>query len=209
MTTRAWPLFDLRVTTPRLTLRLPREDELLRLAERAVGNVLAPEQAGFMRAWAQLESPQFEREFMQFHWRARAGWNPARWQLPLGVYADGELWGSMDGFATEFLRLRSVTTGSWLMPEARGQGLGKEMRAAIVQLCFAGLGACEVRSAAHPENAASLGVSRALGYREDGTEMMLSATGPVEARRMRLAREDWRPREDIEISGLDLTLFGL
>jgi len=209
VTTPGWPLFDLRVTTPRLVLRVPGEDELLRLAERAAGNILTPEQARFMGAWTQLESPRFEREFMRFHWRARAEWSPTSWRLGLGVCAGGELWGSMDGFATEFPQLRTVTTGSWLLPEARGRGLGKEMRAAIVQLFFAGLGAREVRSSAHPDNAASLGVSRALGYREDGTEMILSAVGAVEAVRMRLRREDWVPRADIEISGLDVGAFGL
>lgn len=188
---------------------MAREDELLRLCERAAGNVLTPEQAAFMGPWTQIESPRFEREFMRFHWRARAEWSPERWQLLLGVFADGELWGSMDGLAVEFPRLRSVKTGSWLLPQARGRGLGTEMRAAIVQLFFA-IGAREVRSSAHPDNAASLGVSRALGYVEDGTEMISTAAGGIEAIRVRLRREDWTPREDVAISGLEAcsALFG-
>ena len=35
--TSAWPLFDLRVTTPELTLRLATDAELMRLADRAFG----------------------------------------------------------------------------------------------------------------------------------------------------------------------------
>jgi RimJ/RimL family protein N-acetyltransferase len=209
VTTPGWPLFDLRVTTPRVTLRLGREDELLALAERAAGNVLTHAQATFMGAWTQLESPRFEREFMQFHWRLRADWRPDSWELALGVFADGELLGSMDAKTRDFPILRSAVTGSWLLPEARGRGLGREMRAAMVQLLFT-LGANEVRSGAHPDNAASLAVSRALGYTDDGTQMMLAGLGePVEVRRMRLRREAWTPREDIEISGLDSTVFGL
>ena len=45
MTTRGWPLFDLRVRTPRLTLRVARDEELLGIAERVAGTLLAPEQA--------------------------------------------------------------------------------------------------------------------------------------------------------------------
>lgn len=43
-----WPLFDLRVSAPRLTLRLPSDTELMELARRAAGRVLPAEQAGFL-----------------------------------------------------------------------------------------------------------------------------------------------------------------
>ncbi|MBM3676569.1 MAG: GNAT family N-acetyltransferase, partial [Actinobacteria bacterium] len=46
--TVAWPLHALSVTTPRLTLRLPCDTELMRLAERAAGRVVRPEDARFM-----------------------------------------------------------------------------------------------------------------------------------------------------------------
>ena len=52
----AWPLFALRVTTPRLTLRLPPEADLLVLAEQAAGRVVTPEQAGFMGPSTQIPS---------------------------------------------------------------------------------------------------------------------------------------------------------
>src|SRR5689334_97859 len=155
-----------------------------------------------MGPWTQVASPRFEREFMQYHWRARAEWSPEKWDLLLGVFADGELWGTMGASAVAFERLRSIDTGSWLLPEARGRGLGTLMRAAMVQLCFAGLEAVEVRSSAHAENAASLGVSRALGYLEDGTERFPSAVGGVDMQRMVLRRADWTPRDDVEISAL-------
>ena len=211
MTTRGWPLFDLRVRTPRLTLRVARDEELLALAERVAGTLLASEQAAFMGAWAQLESPAFEREFMRRHWRWRADWSAEDWRLPLGVYERDELLGGIDAWASDFPVLRSALTGSWLVPEARGRGLGKEARAAMLHLCFAGLGARVVRSVAHPDNAASVGVSRSLGYQEDGTSTQLGGPGEaVEVVRFKLTRERWRPREDIELSGLEACadLFG-
>ncbi len=42
------------------------------------------------------------------------------------------------------------------------------MRAAVLHLAFAGLGAQHAVSGAHDHNTASLTVSRKLGYRDDG-----------------------------------------
>jgi RimJ/RimL family protein N-acetyltransferase len=214
----AWPLFALRVRTPRLTLRLAGEAELLALAERAAGRVLAPDQRGFMGSWTQLTSPQFERSFMQHHWRTRASWQPEHWELDLGVFPTGEPEpvGMIGAGAQRFASQRSATTGSWLLPEARGRGLGIEARAAILQLLFGGLGAREARSGAHPDNAPSHAVSRRLGYRQDGTEPFPAADSaePVTMIRLLLTREDWLAagrRPDIVIEGLEacLDMFGL
>jgi RimJ/RimL family protein N-acetyltransferase len=210
----AWPVFDLRVTTPRLTLRLPVDVELMRLAERAAGRVLSQERAGFMAGWTQIPSPEFERTFMAFHWRLRASWIPSDWHLDLGIYPVGEELpvGCIGALAREFARTRSASTGSWLLPEWRGQGLGKEARAAILHLLFDGLEAVEARSGAHPENAASIAVSRGLGYRADGTERIVLGDGQaIEQVRLLLRRQEWTHRADITIDGLDgcRDMFGL
>ena len=129
------------------------------------------EQAGFMGPWTQIPSPEFERSFMQYHWAQRANWSPERWSLDLGIYPAGHdaPVGAMSMLAGDFARMRSAETGSWLLPEWRGQGLGREAREAMLHLLFEGLGAREARSSAHPDNAPSNAVSRALGYRADGT----------------------------------------
>jgi RimJ/RimL family protein N-acetyltransferase len=227
----AWPLFALRVTTPRLTLRLPPEAELLPLAEQAAGRVVTPEQAGFMGPWTQIPSPEFERSFMQYHWAQRASWSAERWSLDLGIYPAGHdaPVGVMGVVAEDFARRRSAETGSWLLLEWRGQGLGREAREAMLHLLFEGLGAREARSTAHPDNAPSNAVSRALGYRPDGTEPFSAggdehrvapapeagagaqSPGPVTATRLLLTREHWRRRTDVVLAGLEecKPLFGL
>ena len=211
----AWPLFDLRIITPQLTLRLSPDVELMRLAEKAVGRVLPAERADFMGPWTQIPSPEFERSFMQYHWLIRANWKPEEWRLDLGVYPQGseEPVGLMAVVGKGFAEMRSVTTGSWLLPEWRGKGLGREARAGVLQLAFAGLGALEARSGAHAENEPSHGVSRSLGYRPDGTEISLTGGGARETVRLLLRREEWekRSRSDIEIQGLDACreMFGL
>ena len=67
-----------------------------------------------------------------------------------------------------FASLRSVETGSWLGRAFQGQGLGKEMRQAILHLAFEGLGAEEAHSGAFHDNAPSLATSRSVGYAENG-----------------------------------------
>lgn len=211
-----WPLYELRIITPRLTLRVPSEAELLGLAEQAAGRVLPREQAVFMGPWTQIPSPAFERQFMQYHWTQRGSWSHERWGLGLGVYPDGlaEPVGMIGAEAVSFALNRSATTGSWLLPQVRGRGLGREARAAVLHLLFEGLGAEEARSSAHPDNGPSNGVSRSLGYRTDGTEMLLTGDGgSARVTRLLLTREDWLPRrrDDITLSGLEACreMFGV
>ena len=91
-------------------------------------------------------------------------------------------------------------------------GLGKEMRAAILHLAFDALGAVEAHSSAFHDNASSLGTSRALGYSENGTALMM-ADHPARMIHLRLDRATWvtTRRNDIEVEGLEacLDMFGL
>lgn len=84
------------------------------------------------------------------------------------VLHDGRVIGTQDIVAKEFAISRSFSTGSWLGREFQGKGFGREMRAAIPHLGFAGLGAKEADSEAFIDNQASLGVSRSLGYDPNG-----------------------------------------
>ena len=101
---------------------------------------------------------------LQFWWRARAEWTLQGWNLQFVVLHDGRAIGVQELFAQEFQGLREVRTGSWLTSGAQGVGVGKEMRSAVLDLAFYGLGAVRARSDAFADNERSLGVSRALGY---------------------------------------------
>ena len=101
--------------------------------------------------------------------------------------------------------MRTVETGSWLGRLHQGQGLGREMREAIVHLAFAGLGAQEALSGAFEDNVASLATSRAVGYEENGEARGARRDGAGRTIRLRMGRELWerRRRSDIEIVGLE------
>jgi len=107
--------------------------------------------------------------------------------------------------AEHFRAVRSVETGSWLGLAHQGQGLGREMREAILHLAFAGLGAEEALSGAFEDNVASLATSRSVGYEENGEARGHRRDGWGRTIRFRIGRDVWeeRRRADIEIIGLE------
>jgi hypothetical protein len=64
MSAHPWPLFDLRIRTPHLELRLPTDDDLLELAHVARAGVMDEGQTFFAVPWHELPSPAFERQFL-------------------------------------------------------------------------------------------------------------------------------------------------
>lgn len=206
-----WPVFDLVVRTPRLELRLPDDGELVELARLAGAGIHDPSWQPMM-GWTDQPSPQLERGVLHFHWGRRADWRPEQWSYNPVVLVDGTVVGTQGMGATDFARLGVVDTGSWLGREHQGQGIGKEMRAAILHLAFAGLGAIEAGSGYWHDNEASAKVSASLGYERNGERWMLRRDVRDRQVEVRLRREVWeaRRRDDIEIVGLEpcLELFG-
>ena len=163
--TTFWPLFGLVVRTPRLELRLLREDEFGDLVALIDAGIHDPGTMPFFFAWTDVEPRQRAREAAQWMWRHRANWSPHNWTLTCGVFVDGKPVGVQDLGAVHFRAVRSVETGSWLGRAHQGQGLGREMREAVLHLAFDGLGAEEALSGAFDDNVASLATSRAVGLR--------------------------------------------
>ncbi|HWH24228.1 MAG TPA: GNAT family protein [Candidatus Limnocylindria bacterium] len=200
-----WPLFDVRLRTGGLELRLPDDGELGRLCEIARAGIHEPHEMPFAYAWTDLASPYFERSFMQFHWSTRANWSVEQWSLDLGVWADGVLVGMQGLGAHGFASTRTVGTGSWLGREHQGRGIGKLMRTAVLALAFDHLGAEWAKSGAFVDNPASAAVSRALGYEEIGVELQAPRGEEREAVQYLLSADGWRSRErpPVEVSGLE------
>ena len=200
-----WPLFGLVVRTPRLELRLPREEEFGALIALADDGVHDPATMPFFVPWTDAEPRRRARESAQWFWTQRAHWSPDRWTFTGAVFVDGHPVGVQDVSAQRFRAVRAVDTGSWLGLAHQGQGLGREMRQAVLHLAFEGLGALEALSGAFEDNAASIATSRALGYEENGQALAPRRDGSGLTIRFRLSREQWerRRRSDIEIVGLE------
>jgi RimJ/RimL family protein N-acetyltransferase len=214
MTHPTWPLFDLRVTTPRLELRYLDDDLGTELAELAAKGIHDPDYMPFGVPWSDIEPPLLQRNAMQWYWRRRAELTPAHWSIMLAAIVDGVVVGTSELFAGDFLVLRQFTTGSWLGRAYQGQGLGKEMRAASLHLGFAGLGAEFAATGAWADNGPSLAVTRSLGYEPEGRRRMVRRDEAAEMHGFRMAREHWERtlrRDDIVVEGLEdaLPLLGL
>jgi RimJ/RimL family protein N-acetyltransferase len=207
-----WPVADLVVRTPRLELRIPTEDELVALARLAGEGIHDPGWMPLM-GWTDQPSPALERGVLYWHWGRRGDWMPTSWNYNPVVFVDGEVAGTQGMSAINFAKLRVVETGSWLGRRYQGQGIGKEMRAAILHLAFAGLGAEEAISGFWHDNEPSRRVSDSLGYEANGEQWLLRRDERDLQKNVRLRREVWesRRRDDITIEGLDdatLELFG-
>lgn len=208
-----WPLANLRLQTPALELRWPSLTDLDALADLAAAGVHDPEVQPFMVAWTDATPEERARGTLQYHWSRWGAWQPSNWMLEFAVVNDGVVVGTQGIGGRDFAVLREVHTGSWLGRRYQGRGIGTQMRAAVLQLAFEGLGARYAVSAAFEDNAASLGVSRKLGYRDDGIEWHLVRGRPALTRRVRLTRSDWQAARTVpvQIHGLQPCLphFGL
>lgn len=112
--------------------------------------------------------------------------------------------------------LRTVDSASHLAPDARGRGWGKQARRAVLAFAFGPLGAEYAVTSAWHHNAASLGVSRAVGYEDNGVSRHRTETGQGADTmvHLRLSRTRWeasRQRETVEIAGYEgcRPFFGL
>jgi RimJ/RimL family protein N-acetyltransferase len=203
-----WPLFDLRIRTPRLELRPDWDDGLQQLAEEAARGIHEPGFMPFLNAWTEVEPEARALSVLQWNWRSRGELGPDKWALNLLVCCEGRVIGTQGLMAEHFAKLRTVETGSWIGLAHQGQGIGKEMRAAALHLAFEGLGAERAVSSAFEDNTRSLGVSRALGYEDDGEQWHLRGTDEEPGRtvRLRLTRARWkahRPEYAITLEHLE------
>lgn len=200
-----YPPLNLRVRTPRLALA-GATDELL---ERLVPVVRAGVADG--PPWAfddpislYADSPEREWRWLRAIWAGRARVDEDFWRLYFVVLVDDEPIGMQDLKGTAFTTFGTVSTFSWLAPGRRGRGIGTEMRAAVLHLAFAGLGAREAESDAFTDNHASNQVSRALGYEPNGTTWDTRRGEVAPIQRWRLTREAWErtERDDIALTGV-------
>ena len=210
----SYPPLHLEVTTPRLTLRAATDELLERLLPVVRAGVVRADEAPFDDPMSLYDSsPTREWRWLRAIWTGRGRVEPAWWRLYFVVEVDGSLVGMQDLIAEDFPTFGAVTTFSWLAPHVRGDGIGREMRAAILHLAFAGLGAREATSEAFVDNDASNAISRSLGYEENGFTRATRRGQPCELHRWRLVRSRWEAnrRTDIILAGVNecLPVLGL
>jgi RimJ/RimL family protein N-acetyltransferase len=201
-----YPPLNVEIRTPRLTLAGASDDLLERLVPLVRAGIADTEPWPFDDPISfYADSPEREWRWLRGIWRGRSRVGEQGWRLYFVVLVDGEPVGMQDLIGRDFDRFGTVTTFSWLAPGRRGQGLGREMRAAILHLAFAGLGAREAGSDAFADNAASNSISRVLGYQPNGTDWDTRRGEPGQIQRWRLTRATWEKtrRDDIDLTGVE------
>jgi len=207
-----WPMFDIRLTTPDLELRHLTEADLGSLA------AIFPEDAELDPSSTTYDGLDLTANrrvgVYQTYWQGRAGWRPESWTLSFGVFRDGQLVGYQGLEGDDFSTLRTVDSSSFLSGAVRGRGFGKQMRAAVLTLAFGRLGARFAITSAWSDNGASLGVSRALGYLDNGVTTDRRSDVAGEMAHLRLTRERWTASgwpEKVSVSGVEdcMVFFGL
>lgn len=196
---RHWPLFELRITTPRLQLRLPDEEVIDQLIETILDGVHPPDQMPFSVPWTRVPRDYLPFNTLSYLWRELAGFKRDDWSLPLAVLVDGTAVGVQGLMAKQFPITRQVESGSWLGLRHQGNGYGTEMRAAALHFAFAELGARVAASSSFLDNPASIAVSRRLGYLDNGVDRTAREGAVAEMRRFRLTRADWERHRAIEV----------
>jgi RimJ/RimL family protein N-acetyltransferase len=212
VTHRYWPLFDVRLTTGDLELAPMTEADLEATAAIVPDDLeLNPAATGYRgveeRTWRGLV-------VHQEYWKAMGTWSPDDWEVYFVVRRAGEVLGLQGLEGPDFRSLRTVDTSSWLAAPARGQGVGKSMRRAVLALAFDHLGAQAAITSAWHDNHASLAVSRALGYRDNGESFLARGEAPDTLVHLRMTRADWLAgggAPDVQVEGLApaLPLFDL
>jgi RimJ/RimL family protein N-acetyltransferase len=207
-----WPLFGVRITTPRLELRAWTDDDADEYAQLLDDGLHPPGEMPFGVPFTDARRPVLQREACQFHWRTRANWQPDAWRLPFLVREHGRIVGQQDLAADQFALRKVVTTGSFLGLAHQDQGIGTEMRTAVLHLAFASLGAERAETEAFFDNPRSIAVTRKLGYEPNGDAVKVRRDQPSRSVQFALTRERWQAhrRDDIAITGLDaaLAMFG-
>jgi RimJ/RimL family protein N-acetyltransferase len=185
-----WPLFGLRLSCRDVRLRAVTEADLPRLAE-----ILPDDAEHDPRAelFAGLDRQHNRRRLVyQTCWRAFGTWSPASWALHFAVEHAGSIVGMQVLEGEQFPVLRTVDSASWLVPGVRGRGIGVAMRMAVLGLAFDHLGARAAITSADTDNAASLGVSRRIGYSDNGVSLTESEHGVIELIHLRLTSDQWQ-----------------
>jgi len=206
MTAAIWPLFDLVVSTPRLTLRYVTDDLAGQLADLAVRGIHAPYTMPFSEPWTDVPPPELQRNTVRYFWRCRAETTSEHWIINLAAHdSSGTVVGLCSLSADGLPIARTVSTGSWIGGEHQRRGLGREMRQAALHLAFAGLDSDTATTRAWHDNTASLRVTRSLPYVEQGAAQAQRRDQSDTMLAFAMTRGQWRDieRDDIDLTGIE------
>ncbi|MDQ2739065.1 MAG: GNAT family N-acetyltransferase, partial [Actinomycetota bacterium] len=99
---RLWPLFGLRLATPRLVLRPLSDDDLAELVDLVLAGVHDPSVMPFAVPWTDAPRDVLIEATLRFHWNARVASVPTQWAVHFGVRSGGMLLGTEGDQSKQF-----------------------------------------------------------------------------------------------------------
>ncbi len=167
-----FPPFGLRITAGPIELRPLTDDVIPLLVDLVLDGIHAPDFMPFALPWTLEPREKLPYNTASFYWTSRGSWSPAKWTLTTVVFYEGVCVGVQDFVAKNFAVTRTGETGSWLGLSHQGRGIGTLMRQTMCAFLFDHLGATRLNSAALFDNEPSDRVSRKLGYRDNGEDLL-------------------------------------
>ncbi len=143
-----WPLFGLRLATPRLALTPLGDADIVELVDLILAGIHDPAEMPFAMPWTQAPREELILNSIRHFWQVRSQTAPTSWTLSFSVRKQGLLVGLQDLSARDFAAARVVHTGSWLGRAHQGQGIGTEMRCGVLDFAFDHLKAVRAESGA-------------------------------------------------------------
>ena len=88
--THPWPFFGLRITTPRLELRVPDDEDIVDLFAAARAGIHPAGEMPFGVPWTDgLHEPGALERYLSYYWTARGSLTPESWTLQFAVLSEG------------------------------------------------------------------------------------------------------------------------
>lgn len=201
-----WPPFALSIRCGDMELSPVRESEYPELADIADGGVRRDDLPSFLVSWDSGTRGEIAQAIAQYQWSTRANFRVDDWTIEFTVRVDGRTVGVQGVSAKDFVRTRSVSTGSWLALNEQGKGYGTRMRQAAVRTFADHFGAGEFHSGFFEGNAASRRVSEKLGYSPNGMKTIVAQDGQARVEhQVILAAEDFKRGQDpVEVAGAEV-----
>lgn len=203
MTTQ-WPFDDLMISGTELVLRPVRDADIADFVAIFPADVDLDPRYPPLRGVP--PAADRERRLAQSIWRHRGCWSIGDWALDFGVWRNGESVGIQTLEGTNFTRERTVDSASWIAGPYRRKGFGIQARELMLAFAFEQLGAEKAITSALVTNHASLGVSRHLGYEDEGVSPHDTGVGIVDLRHLVLTRGNWAssgPQAEIDVTGFE------
>ncbi|MBM6590444.1 GNAT family N-acetyltransferase [Brevibacterium sp. RIT 803] len=183
-----------------------RESDYPELAVIANGGVRRDDRPVFLINWDSGSREEIARSIAQYQWSTRANFRVDEWTVEFTVRIDGRAVGVQGVSSKDFVRTRSVSTGSWLALHEQGKGYGTQMRRTIVTAFTDHFDAAAFHSEYFEGNDASRRVSEKLGYSPNGVKTTIAQDGLAHPEHhMILAASDIvRGPDPIQVAGAEV-----